>query len=138
MADIDLTKEIVKALDPNFLLAQENLTTDIGIDRKIDSASKSQAGLNYIKKGIQQVFRSSAKSTPTVQSTPAVRTTTRKSRNPFKSKNAKRSSSNFTIKNPSADPSYVQPATFTGTITSGGSKRTRKRKSNVSINSKQR
>ena len=64
MADIDLTKEIVKALDPNFLLAQENLTTNTDITKAIDSTSKSQAGLNYIKKGIQKVFRSTP--TPTV------------------------------------------------------------------------
>ena len=142
MADIDLTKEIVKALDPNFLLAQENLTTDIDIDRKIDSASKSQAGLNYIKKGIEKIYRSSATANANANATttppppefkitnPAAESKTRKWRNPFKSKipkfNPKKSAS-------------VKPATFTGSITSGGSTRkTRKRKSNVSINSKRR
>lgn len=143
MADIDLTKEIVKALEPNFLLAQEKLISDTDIARKIDTTSKTQAGINYIKKGIQKIYRS--KSTPTVESTPTIESTpvptrskTHKWRNPFKSKNPKRSSSNFTIKNPAADPSYVQPAQFTGTSTSGGRRTTKKKNSNVSINSKRR
>ena len=137
MVDKDLTKKIVKALDPNFLLAQENLITDMDIGRKIDSASKSQAGLNYIKKGIEKIYRSSASpSSATRTSLPVAESKTRKWRNPFKSKNRE---APLTIKNPAADPSYVQPATFTGSITSGGSTRkTRKRKSNVSINSKRR
>ena len=125
MADIDLTKQIVKALDPNFLLAQENLISDIDIARKIDTTSKTQAGINYIKKGIQKIYRS--KTTPTVESTPTVTSKTHKWRNPFKSKKPKRSSSNFTVKNPMADPS-----------TSGGRRTTKKKNSNVLINLKRR
>jgi hypothetical protein len=144
MADIDLTKKIVKALDPNFLLAQENLITDMDIARKIDTSSKTKAGLNYIKKGIEKIYRSSATANATTTppppefkiTNPAAESKTRKWRNLYKSK---KSSTKFNVKNPAADPSYVEPATFTGSITSGGSTRkTRKRKSNVSTNSKRR
>ena len=129
MADIDLTKKIVKALDPNFLLAQENLITDMDIGRKIDTTSKTKAGLNYIKKGIEKIYRSSATANANATTTPpppefkitnpAAESKTRKWRNPFKSKipkfNPKKSAS-------------VKPAQFTGTSTSGGrARRTRKK-----------
>ena len=130
MTDKDLTKKIVKALDPNFLLAQENLITDMDIGRKIDTTSKAKAGLNYIKKGIEKIYRSSATATANATTAtppppefkirnPMAKSKTRKWRNPFKSKipkfNPKKSAS-------------VKPAQFTGTSTSGGrARRTRKK-----------
>jgi hypothetical protein len=155
MADIDLTKKIVKALDPNFLLAQENLISHMDIARKIDSASKTKAGLNYIKKGIEKIYHSSATATANATTAtppppefkirnPMAKSKTRKWRNPFKSKNPKynpkKSSTNFniinpkaplTIKNPAANPSYVQPAKFIGTSTSGGASTRKTRKKEI-------
>ena len=139
MVDKDLTKKIVKALDPNFLLAQENLISHMDIARKIDSASKTKAGLNYIKKGIEKIYRSSATATANATTAtppppefkirnPMAKSKTRKWRNPFKSK---KSSTKFTIKNPAANPSYVQPAKFIGTSTSGGASTRKTRKKEI-------
>jgi len=53
MADKELTKKIIKALDPNLLLAKEQ----IYIPTNIESSAKSKASLNYIKEGVKTVFR---------------------------------------------------------------------------------
>ena len=55
MDDKELTKNLLKALDPNFLLKQEQ----VFIARDIESSAKSKAAADYIRKGINKVFRSS-------------------------------------------------------------------------------
>jgi len=54
MADKDLTKKLLKAFDPNFLLKQQQLF----IARGIDSSAKLKAAANYLRRGVSTVFRS--------------------------------------------------------------------------------
>jgi len=63
MADKDLTRKIIKALNPNVLLAQETKQSQYNIARNIESSAKSKASLNYIRDGVKTIFRSKANDT---------------------------------------------------------------------------